>query len=76
MTKRKNVSADANVLDMRYLKRSRLKGTAPVSFDIAISDTSLASQPILDISLDAVSKYQRAALMIYLREIAAQYTFI
>ena len=52
------------MLDIRYLKRSRLKDNAS-SFDIAISNISLTSQPILDISLNAISKHQRAALIIY-----------
>ena len=54
---------------MRYLKRSRLRGNAPVSSDVAISDIPLASQSISDVSLDAVSKHQRAALIIYLEEL-------
>ena len=66
--KRKNVSADANVLDIRYLKRSRLKGNASSS-DIAISSISLASQSILDISLNAISKHQRVTLIIYLEKL-------
>ena len=40
--KRKNVSTNVNVLDIRYLKRSRLKDNA-LSFDIAIFNILLAS---------------------------------
>ena len=68
MIKRKNVSANAIVLDIRYFKKSRLKDNA-LSFDIAISNISLASQSILDISLDAISKHQRAALITYLEKL-------
>ena len=65
MAKRKDVPADANVLGMRHLKRSRPKGNAPVSSDVAIPGTTLASQPISSVPLDAISKHQRVALMTY-----------
>ena len=54
--KRKNVSINANILDIRYLKKSRSKDNA-LSFDITISNILLASQSILDISLNAISKH-------------------
>ena len=58
MVKRKNVSAAANVLDIRYLKRSRPKGNASVSF--AIPDIPSASQSILDVPLDPISKHHNS----------------
>ena len=67
MAKRKDVPADANVLDMRHFKRSRLRGNAPASSDVAVAvpGIPLASQSISDIPLDAVPKHQRVALMTY-----------
>ena len=65
MAKRKNVPADANVLDVRHSKRSRPRGNAPTSSDVAIPGTLSASQPISGVPLDAVPKHQRAALMTY-----------
>ena len=43
------------MLDIRYLKRSRLKDNALISF--TISNILLVSQSILNISLNAISKY-------------------
>ena len=77
MAKRKNVPADANVLDMRHPKMSRPRGNAPASSDVAIPSTpsassgvaipgiTSASQPISGVPLDAVPEYQRVALMTY-----------
>ena len=64
MVKRKNVSTNANVLDMRYLKRSRPRDNALTSSDIAVPGTPLASQSVLGVSLNAISEHQRVALMI------------
>ena len=65
MAKRKDVPADANVLDIRHPKRSRPRGNAPASSGVAIPGTLSASQPISDVPLDAVPEHQRVALMTY-----------
>ena len=44
--KRKNVSTNINVLDMRYFKMSRPRDNASVSSDIAIPSTSLVLSDI------------------------------
>ena len=43
----------------------RPRDNASASSDVAIPSTPSASQPISGIPLDAVSKHQRVALMIY-----------